>query len=116
MTPISQEVEKPFEQSFFFKYCLGMFMENRINGSLHFSLGRVMLSLLVMMGAYFWLWEDKDVPATLGTLILVVAGYVLGSKAIDTGKSMVSTVAGAVKEYAAVKKEIDATKDEKKPA
>ena len=114
MATASGTVKKPFEQTFFFKYCLGMFMENRVNGTIHFSLGRVLLTLLVLMDAYFWLWMDKDVHPTLATLTLVVTGYVLGSKAIDTGKSMVATVTGAVKEYVGVKKAL-ATLEDKEP-
>lgn len=92
------------EEGFFFKYVLSMFMEARINGSLHVSFGRVLLAVLTLADLYIWLWLKKDVPPTMGAFTLATGGYVLGSKAIDTGKSVVSTVASVFTKSAPAEK------------
>lgn len=86
----------PFESSKLFRFTIGMFCEKRVNGLPQFSIGRFMLGACFLIDCYFWLWLKKPVPSLLGNLTLALAGYVIGSKAIDTAKGIAGTVAGAV--------------------
>ena len=89
-------VEVPFESSKLFRFTIGMFCEKRVNGLPQFSIGRFMLGACFLINCYFWLWLSKPAPALLGNLTLALAGNVIGSKTIDTAKSIAGTVAGAV--------------------
>lgn len=89
-------VEGTFESSKLFRFTIGMFCEKRVNGLPQFSIGRVMLALSFAMDCYFWLWLKKPVPPTLRDVTILLAGYVIGSKTVDTAKTIAGTVAGAV--------------------
>jgi hypothetical protein len=99
MADTQQTSETPaatFESSKLFRYSIGMFTEARLNGLPQFSIGRTLLAVLVAVNLYFWLWLGKEAPGSLATLTLTIAGYVIGSKTMDTAKTVAGTVAGAI--------------------
>ena len=70
-----------------FKYIGSMFMESRVNGTLHMSIGRVLLAIAAGFSLYVWVYRGSDIPSGMQVFLMANLSYVLGSKINNTVKS-----------------------------
>ena len=59
----------------------GIFCEKKLEGGYKFSLGRILLLIVFTVAVIMWVGV-MEIPSTMLTVLLVLIGYNLGSKAL----------------------------------
>lgn len=75
---------------------LSVFMESRLNGKPHLSIGRLVLAAIFLEAIQVW-HAGREVPDGMLAFLMASAGYVLGSKGMDTVKLGIDAIAGVRK-------------------
>lgn len=77
----------------FYKYIGGLFVEQKKDGQLVISIGRVMLMVVFLAMLYFWLFKKVqeggtlEMPDMLYETFLTLCAYVFGSKVASALKA-----------------------------